>query len=276
MPELPEVETIVRGLKKFVVGRRISDVNVRRADVLAGETAATFRAAIRGARITDARRRGKLIIIELDGERSLVIHLRMTGSLTYCLPETPLLPHTHVVLNLADGRELRFADTRRFGSLRLVGLGARAAAAAIPDMGPEPLDKMSADKFENMIAAINRSRRPIKSWLLDQKWIAGIGNIYADEILFHAGIRPERLPGGLSNHDISSLHRSLTEVLRAAIRSRGTTFSDYVDLAGERGGYARHLRVYQRTGRDCLECGEKIVKTKMAGRSTHYCPRCQR
>jgi len=275
MPELPEVETVVRGLIKFVVGQQISDVDVRRADVLAGETASMFRATVRGAHITDARRRGKLIIIELDGKRSMLAHLRMTGSLTYCPPEAPLLPHTHVVFHLADGGELRFADTRRFGSLKLISSSAPQAALAIPNMGPEPL-KMSARKFEGMIDAIKGSGRPVKSWLLDQAWIAGIGNIYADEILFHAGIRPGRLPGALTKTEVATLRENVIHVLRAAIRARGTTFSDYVDISGNRGGFSRHLRVYQRTGMPCLECGEAIVRTKIAGRSTHYCPRCQR
>lgn len=275
MPELPEVETVVRGLKKLVVGRQIFDVDIRRDDVLAGETASSFAAVVRGANITDARRRGKLIIIELDGERSLVIHLRMTGSLTYCRPEAPLLPHTHVVFHLAGGGELRFADTRRFGYLKLMSLSARQAALAIPNMGPEPLDKMTAERVRAMVDAIKGSRRPIKSWLLDQAWIAGIGNIYADEILFHAGIRPERLPGSLTRADVARLRENIIQVLRAAIRSRGTTFSDYVDVSGNKGGFSRHLRVYQRTGEPCIACDETIVKIKLSGRSTHYCPRCQ-
>ena len=273
MPELPEVETIARGLRTTLPGRTILSVRLGKTDFI--DDPAAIERELPGARIVAVRRHGKFLLLDLESSNgtarnfSLLVHLGMTGRLVTCDPQAPVPPHTHVFFALDDGRELRYTDVRRFGRMGIVteepqrnGLGS---------LGLDPLEA-SESQF---VALLKDRRARIKALLLDQHVLRGIGNIYADESLWRARIHPMRLGAMLSADELHRLYRAVREVLNEAIRLRGSSIADYVDSEGNLGGFQRRHRVYQRTGKKCFRCGTLIRRTIVAGRSSHLCPRCQ-
>ncbi|GAC1441742.1 MAG: DNA-formamidopyrimidine glycosylase [Vulcanimicrobiaceae bacterium] len=270
MPELPEVETIARGLANAVVGKRIDSVEVFRSTVVSPE-APRFAAMLADDRIRAVGRRGKFVVLALESHRQLVVHLRMTGRLILQRRgTTDPEPYTNVLLTFGDGERLCFADVRRFGRMRLF----EPEVAWAADVGFEPLsEEFSEAIFSSLLAG--RST-PIKVLLLDQRRIAGIGNIYACEALWEARIRPLRPAGALSKPARGRLHIAIRDVLRRAIEMRGTSVDDYVDADGLRGGFQNVLRVYGRLGQKCPRCEAPIVRTVVAQRGTWWCRGCQR
>ncbi len=265
MPELPEVETVVRQLRRRIAGRTFAGVRVLWPRTVAG-SGSEFRRRLRGLKVARVVRRGKYIGIECAGGAFLTIHLRMTGKLLRRL-DAGDRPHLRTEFSFADGSRLYFVDARKFGRICLWP----CRGDSCPGLGPEPLRPQA-------VAAVLRrlkTKRPIKSVLLDQSVLAGIGNIYADEALFAAGIHPRRPVSGLSGDEILRLSRSVPRILCAAIRRQGTTLRNYRTVAGESGGNQGHLFVYGRTGEPCLRCGAVIVRIRINGRSSHYCPCCQ-
>lgn len=282
MPELPEVETVARGLDKRVTGDTIQSVWLGEKPEPLKSPAAEIVGVLQGARIAKVRRVGKHIVADLErpsrsGKKppavhgQWIIHLGMTGRMQVCQPTDELLKHTHAVLSLKSGRELRFVDPRRFGRLAVVRLDAKASAGfAAP--GDEPLDA----KIDRFIELFRKRDTPIKSALLNQKLLSGVGNIYADESLFRAGIRPRRRAGSLTREQLRKLHSALQEVLNEAIALGGSSVSDYVDADGKEGFFQLQHRVYGREGEQCLVCETAIKRVIIAGRSSHYCPHCQK
>lgn len=270
MPELPEVETIVRGLAPSVVGKTITSVDVRLARMIVAPSGVDFAGAITGRRIDAVRRRGKYAVLELDSGKSLVIGLRMTGRLVVTRARTEY-PRSHVTLRFKGGARLHFADVRTFGRIRLV----EAGQAWDAELGVEPLsDAFTEGAFIGMLSG---RMSPIKAFLLDQRRIAGIGNIYACEALWEARIRPNRPARDLTKAAAGRLRRAIVDVLQRAIEMRGTSVDDYVDADGLQGGFQNDLAVYGRAGLLCSRCGAgKIVRTVLAQRGTWWCRRCQR
>ena len=277
MPELPEVETIRRELERDVVGLKIKGVEVNdlRAIRRHGKKA-PFVKLLDGAKFTHVNRRGKYLVLSLDTGSVLVIHLGMSGQLRRNAAKDATENHTRVVVTFTQKGQLRFIDPRKFGELFVV------AADAIEDEVPE-LAHLGFDPVEQAVswtsfgqALVNRSVK-LKPLLMDQKFIAGIGNIYADEILYGAGLRYDRLSDSLSTQEIRRLYRALVETLHDAIKYRGSTLSDgqYVDLHGEPGEYQEHHQVYDREGEACRRCRADIVKVKANSRSTFFCEQCQ-
>lgn len=292
MPELPEVETVARDLQRWVAGARIADAEVRWDRTIAHpQPAQLFVDQVRGARIAHVGRRAKSVLIHLDDGRVMTVALRMTGALIVVTPGTPDDPYARVVFRLVDGRELRYRDVRKFGRIGLWEGGglrsrrrgrSRVAEPRVPyrvgDVfgrhGPEPLaTTFSAARFADRLRG--RSAR-LKTLLLDQSFIAGVGNIYADEALWRARLHPLRPADTLAPDEVRRLHRAIRSVLRQGIANRGASFSDYVDAAGEAGENAERLMVYRRTGDPCYRCGRPIQRIVVGQRSTHFCPRCQR
>ncbi len=271
MPELPEVETIVNELRPLLVGRRIEGVAVSWPGALGGRDPAEFAARLVGREIGDVRRRAKYIQILLDGCDVLLVHLRMTGRLLLRPAEAPPDPYTRVVLALAGGEELRFTDVRKFGRLQL--LSAAAAEQALAKIGPEPLAEGFAPA--DLARIFGRRRAPVKSALLDQTALAGLGNIYADEALFLAGIHPLRRADSLGEAEWRRLHAAIRQTLSEGIAHRGTTFRSYRDAQGRTGSHQDSLNVYRRTGQLCPCCGTAVERLVIGGRSSHFCPRCQ-
>ncbi|MEQ9400815.1 MAG: bifunctional DNA-formamidopyrimidine glycosylase/DNA-(apurinic or apyrimidinic site) lyase [Longimicrobiales bacterium] len=273
MPELPEAETLVRGLRPSVVGRTIDTAEVIHADVLRRPTE-EFRAAVGGRAFRDVGRRGKNVILELDADGVIAVNLGMTGTLLpFSAPPTGGAAPTHpaVVFHLVSGGVLIFQDTRRFGTVEYLSSDAWAARSA--GMGPEPLDP--AFTPEDLVSGMRRSRAPARSWLLDQRRIAGIGNIYANEALYLAGIHPQRPARTVTGPEGHRLHGALRDVLTRAIEAGGTTIRDYRNAEGEPGRFARRLRVYGRDGEPCDTCGRQIRRIVFANRSAFACPGCQ-
>jgi formamidopyrimidine-DNA glycosylase len=274
MPELPEVETVARGLQAVLPGRRILEVRLGKTDFI--EDPAAIEQQLPGSRIRGVRRHGKVLVVDLeatDGSApsySLLIHLGMTGQIVVCPPETPVAPHTHAFFSLDDGREMRYRDIRRFGSMRLVSDGRRDQV--LGGLGLDPLEA-SEDEFR---AAIHARRARIKALLLDQHVFRGMGNIYTDESLWRARIHPMRLGANLKDEELHRLCKAVRAVLMEAIRLRGSSVSDYVDSEGRRGEFQQRHRVYQREGKKCFRCGALIRRAIVAGRSSYFCPRCQR
>jgi formamidopyrimidine-DNA glycosylase len=273
MPELPEVETIARGLRVVLPGRRIVAVRLGKTDFI--DDPAAIERELPGARIMAVRRHGKFLLLDLESSNgtahnfSLLIHLGMTGRLVTCEPEAPVPRHTHVFIALDNGRELRYTDVRRFGRMGLVPQG--SPEKSLNSLGLDPLEA-SEDQF----AALLKDRRArIKALLLDQHMLRGIGNIYADESLWRARIHPMRLGAKLTADESRRLYRAVRDVLNEAIRLRGSSIADYVDSDGNLGGFQRRHRVYQRQGKKCFRCGATIRRAIVAGRSSHFCPRCQ-
>lgn len=275
MPELPEVETVLRGLLQSGLGRRIARVEVNHSGVIPGN-AKTFAAGIEGRRIVSISRKGKVLVAELAGPGNarrtyLVMRLGMTGQITVEPCAAPLAPHTHVRMQFEDGKkELRFRDARRFGRLRC--LTHPELEELLQSLGPDAR-RMTEDDF---LVAMRGRRGAIKSWLMNQQMLAGLGNIYADEALFEARIHPLAQPGRIPAAAARRLYGAMQKVLKKAIELQGTSFRDYIDIEGRPGNYLPKLRVYQKSGEPCPRCQSTIRRLVIAGRSSHFCPQCQR
>jgi len=289
MPELPEVETIAHGVDARVSGHRILNAWFATRPQIFKTPPRRQAKALAGREILTVRRMGKHIVCNLGSKLAAepdqiasrsapisatspdaqwIVHLGMTGSLLVTTPDAPVAAHTHARLRLAGGMELRFIDPRRFGRLEFRELG---RSPAFEPKGAEPLEIGPLEFF-----ALFRDRKlSIKAALLNQSLLSGVGNIYADESLFRAGIRPDRQAGQLTRAELERLRQTLRQVLRQAIRLGGSSVSDYVDADGAAGSFQSEHRVYQRTGQPCLCCATPIRRIELAGRGTHYCPRCQ-
>jgi formamidopyrimidine-DNA glycosylase len=274
MPELPEVETIVRTLRPRVSGRKIEKVDVFFEKVIREPNPRLFQKQLEGRLIQSLKRWGKHIIIELDRELALVIHLRMTGQL-FCVPQdTPVENHTHLIFYLDSGWELRFRDTRKFGTMHLLPIASLKTRYPLALLGPDALDpELTRDAFSDLIKG---RKGQVKRLLLDQTFVTGIGNIYADEILWEARIHPERNVSTLSPREVEQLYQAMREILQRAIEYRGTSLRDYVNGNGEQGSFQMLLMVHGKEGHLCPRCGTRIQRIKLGGRSTYCCPHCQR
>lgn len=271
MPELPEVETIVRNLQKKLPGLQIAEIKIFLKKCIQGSCGELQR-TLPGRKICSIERRGKNIVLHLDNNRAIIIHLRMTGSLRFLPSDTPLDKHTHLLLSFQNQPwQLRFLDQRQFGRLLLEKKGEKGELKSLQKLGPEPL-QIDKKSFWEMIKG---KRRSIKSLLLDQSFLAGVGNIYADEVLYRSSIHPRQIPELLHKTKIEKLLINLQNLLRKAISRRGTSVRTFVDARGVTGGFQKFLLVYGRKGEECLKCGRAIIREKIAGRSTYYCPNCQ-
>ena len=277
MPELPEVETVARGLQKSVAGRRILSVRLGETDFI--DDPAAVEQHVPGRQIEAVERYGKFMLLRLsaraggdsgNGEAaSLLVHLGMTGQLAPCAAAQPWAKHTHVWFGLDDGRELRYTDPRRFG--RMAYLTRALLAEELTAFGADPL-LVSAEEFASRIRSRNAR---IKALLLDQSVLRGVGNIYADESLWRARIHPARHGAELNKKQTATLRKVLQDVLRKAILARGSSISDFLDAEGQPGEYQRHHRAYGREGKRCYRCGRAIRRVIVAGRSSYFCPKCQ-
>lgn len=269
MPELPEVETIVHDLRRTIIDETVEGVDVFWEGAIAVPSAQRFSTELLGRRIRDAERRGKFIILRLE-PGDLLVHLRMTGQLLVTPNDhAPQPRHLRVALRLRE-KTLLFSDMRKFGRMYLVP----DANQVLGNLGPEPLDPgFGVDEFQ---ARLNGHRRSIKALLLDQRVLAGLGNIYADEALHAAGIAPQRQACTLDQREVTMLHGAIRDQLQRAIHNRGTTFSDYRDTAGNKGEHHEYLQVYGRAGSACLRCGSTLLRVRICGRSSFYCPICQK
>ncbi len=270
MPELPEVETVVRDLRPLLVGRRILDINVGKKP-LRRKWSRVWNASVVGQTVNAVERRGKWILVNL-GEPWLLVHLGMTGQFVVAPAELPRESHTHLVFHLNDGNELRFRDIRRFGSATFFPARANLDENfASMRLGPEPFD-LEPNAFH---AALRATRRNLKAILLDQTIIAGVGNIYADESAFEAMLDPTLLGVRVNAKQSADLCRAIVAVLKRAIEKRGSSIRNYVGGSGLKGGFQNEFCVYGRTGEPCVRCAEPIQRIVLAGRSTHFCPKCQ-
>jgi formamidopyrimidine-DNA glycosylase len=273
MPELPEVETVVRGLQAVLPGRRILNVRLGKTDFI--EDPAALERDLPGSRIARVRRHGKFLVVELESSDaaasagSLLIHLGMTGQILISSPEAPIAPHTHVFLALDDDREFRYVDIRRFGKMRMLAGG--SPEAQLEKLGLDALEA-SEDQF---IALVKSRRARVKALLLDQTVLRGMGNIYTDESLWRARIHPKKIGANLKDAELRRLYRAVRDVLNEAIRMRGSSVSDYVDSDGRRGEFQRRHRVYQRLGKKCFRGDGVVRRATVAGRSSYFCPACQ-
>jgi formamidopyrimidine-DNA glycosylase len=272
MPELPEVETIVRCLRPRLLGLKIKDAKISWPKLLRNRSQGPL-GQLRGRKIIGLRRRGKMIRLDLGGGLTLLFHLKMTGQLLFCRRTEPRDKHTHFVISFGHPqRELRFRDVRKFGFILLLKTSEEESSAELRSLGPEPLE-MGLAAFLKLLQG---RRGRIKPLLLKQNVIAGIGNIYADEILFQAGIHPASEVTRFRPRDMVKLWKAMRQVLGQAIESRGTSIRDYRDGDGLEGSYQDCLCVYGRESFPCPRCGGKIKRLRIAGRSSHICPRCQR
>ncbi len=274
MPELPEVETVARDLRRELVGRRFVSAWVHQPGVLRFPLDDVFVATLPGHAVEGVRRWGKYIFCRLDGGEDLVLHLGMTGHLSVVDPLSAVVKHTHLRAMLSDSRELRLDDARRFGRVMLGPRALLEERGLLPILGVEPLSE--AFTVAHFDALLRRTTRAVKAALLDQSVVAGMGNIYIDEACHLAGIRPSRRASRLTRKERAALHAAIQVVLSAATANRGTTFDDYRDLWNARGQNGESLQVYGRGGEPCLRCGTILTRTVVGGRTTVYCRRCQR
>lgn len=277
MPELPEVETLRRSLLPLVRGKHLRRVEIYHPVVLAAGTAADF-AALAEAEITDIGRRGKYLLFSLSKagkEKVLVAHMRMTGKLIFHEAAVPRAKHEHGRFFFTDGSLLCYEDVRRFGRFWLVSPEELETVSGLCTLALEPLDIAFTETYlaERLK---HRAKSLVKGALLDQRVVAGLGNIYADEVLYSAGVHPARRVGTLREEEIVRLTASMKSILQEAIERRGTTFRDYMDANGDRGGMQDFLKVFQREGEPCERCGALILRKKIVGRSSYFCPNCQK
>ena len=280
MPELPEVETVRRGLNQLTLDRQIQGGEVLLERTIAYPVSmSVFLQGLQGVAIASWQRRGKYLLASLiKGEGSggwLIVHLRMTGQLLWGDRDDPLSPHVRVRLFFAEGKELRFVDIRTFGKMWWVSPDREpeTIVTGLQKLGPEPLSDAFSPAY--LQATLSKTKRPVKAVLLDQRAIAGLGNIYADEALFQSGIRPDAIASHLDNEKVGRLHQAIIKVLEAAIAKGGTTFSNFLNLLGVPGNYGDTALVYGRTGQPCRHCNNTIERLKISGRSSHFCPQCQ-
>ncbi|MEO1132529.1 MAG: DNA-formamidopyrimidine glycosylase [Cyanobacteria bacterium J06639_1] len=276
MPELPEVETVRRDLEKVSLHQAIASVEILLDRTIAAPSPQEFRDRLANRKLDGWNRRGKYLLGKLDDGSWLGVHLRMTGQLFWLdTCEAPLEKHARVRFLMQNGAELRFIDQRTFGKLWWVAPGVEISdvITGLATMGPEPLESEFTDAYFSQ--KLRKSTRPIKNALLDQRLVAGIGNIYADEALFLSGIHPLQRCDRLSAQKIFKLRSSLVQVLQESLSQRGTTFSSYRDLSGVNGNYLGQARVYSRKDEPCRQCEGTIERIKLAGRSAHFCPSCQ-
>jgi len=276
MPELPEVETIRRGLEREVVGKRIKTVQVTGTRTIRRQTKKVFITKLEGAKVTHVERRGKYLVLKLDTGELLVIHLRMSGQLLRAQAKDAVVKHTHVVFTFTQGGQLRFVDPRTFGELFVTAPDELTKEITeLADLGMDPVDEpISWVKFREKLLSRTTKLKPL---LMDQSFLAGLGNIYSDEILWEAGLRHDRVPQTLSTMEIRRLYRAIVEVLHEAVKHRGSTLADegYVDLHGRPGEFQLLHQAYDREGQACRRCRTQIVREKVGQRSTFYCPNCQ-
>jgi formamidopyrimidine-DNA glycosylase len=278
MPELPEVEVIRRDLEREVVGKKIKAVDVNRLrSIRRHKSSKEFATALVGAKIRSVGRRGKYLVMRLDGDRALVVHLGMSGQLLRVKNARTAMPkHTHVVLTFTEGGQLRFVDPRTFGEMFVTTVDElEEQVSELAHLGVDPLE--SAMSWEALGRVILQKRVKLKTLLMDQKFVAGIGNIYSDEILFNAGLRWDRTSDTLSDQEIRRLSRAIIETLQDAVKYRGSSLADeqYVDLFGQPGGFQSHHNVYDREGKLCPRCRHPVVRARYSNRSTFFCAACQ-
>jgi formamidopyrimidine-DNA glycosylase len=280
MPELPEVEVIRRDLEKEVVGRQIRSVEVRNTKnamrvIRRHRKRRELEEPLTGTRVTGIERRGKYLVFHLDSDLALVVHLGMSGQLLQTSRSEGIQNHTHVVFDLSGGGQLRFVDPRTFGEIFVTTKDESGDIKELRSLGLDPLENhLTWQHFSEFLAA---HKIKLKSLLMDQRFVAGIGNIYSDEILFLAGLHPGRGCDSLSDQEVRRLYRAMQEVLQEAIRYRGTSAEDeqYRDLYGAVGEYRPFLQVYQRQGQPCRRCRTPIQRARWSNRSMYFCPKCQ-
>ncbi|MBI4494735.1 MAG: DNA-formamidopyrimidine glycosylase [Chloroflexi bacterium] len=274
MPELPEVETTARGLRALIVGCRIGAVGgIDWPRMLPTSAPDELARALVGRTIQAVERRGKYLLLRLDDAASLAVHRKMTGNLVVVPSVAPRQPHTHLALSLEDGRDMRFVDPRKFGRVYYFPTPEALERFLAERLGPEPLGELGVERLAELL---RRRRGRLKSLLLNQLFLAGIGNLYADEILWAARLHPERTASSLSLAEVERLHQAVQRVLLEAIARRGTSLSTYRDASGEPGENQAFLQVYGRAGAPCLRCGTPIARKLLGARGTWFCPQCQR
>ncbi len=270
MPELPEVETIRRGLERLLAGHRIDGVDFRPEKRLRSVGKRPLE-ELEGQTVLRIDRHGKFLLSRLSGGGTLLVHLGMTGKILFAEAGEVERPHTHLVLDLDDGRQLRFSDPRRFGALKVYAKG------PVPDLRGYGLDALDAAfTDEHLASLLAASSAPLKAFLLDQRKVAGLGNIYAVEALWRAGLSPRRKARTTPKAKVPTLHAAIVAVLQDSLAAGGTSFNDYVDHIGQPGKFVADLAVFQREGEPCPRCGESVRRIVQSGRSTFYCGRCQR
>ncbi|MDD3386414.1 MAG: bifunctional DNA-formamidopyrimidine glycosylase/DNA-(apurinic or apyrimidinic site) lyase [Candidatus Pacebacteria bacterium] len=280
MPELPEVEIIVRGLRKEVIGKTFSDVWTDTKKLVKQDSFEDFKRKLIGRKIVSIGRRGKNILIYLDNEEILLIHQKISGHLllgkwkfennVWVPPVGPLSDdrvngYLHIVFSLDDGRQIALSDQRKFAKIEII-------KDVNFDLGPEPLD-IDFNSFKDLF---KRKKGKIKQILMDQNFIAGIGNIYASEILYLSNVHPEESANKLDEKDLKKIYDNMQFILKESIRLKGDSFSDFRDLNGEKGGFQNIMKVYQKNGKECEKCGAKILRINLGGRGTFFCPNCQK
>ncbi len=272
MPELPEVETIRKGLEPVIYGSRIQSIDVHDTRLRWPVDVDALDSLVQGEMIVAVNRRSKYLIWQLSNDAHVVIHLGMSGRLGAFRPDEPLEKHTHLVFHL-DDVEVRYRDPRRFGMVEVVEPGGLQSYVRFAHLGPEPLsDQFNADYIAK---ALRGKKFLIKTAIMDARLVVGVGNIYANEALFGAGIHPQRPAGSLSGDEAERLVKSIKDVLTDALHRGGTTLNDYRNALGETGFFQQYLYVYQRDGEPCLNCGNPVEKVVLTGRSTFFCPECQ-
>jgi len=274
MPEMPEVETIRRSLAVRIQGLTIKETTIKLARLIKWPTLHEFSASIYGSTIIRLERRAKYLLFYLDNEKVLVVHLRMTGRLNYVSEGKPKDPYSRIIFHFTNGDSLEYADTRTLGTLYLMPATELNRIYGLISLGPEPLSDEFT--FDYLLSLVLKRKGKIKSLLLNQKAIGGIGNIYADESLSLAGIHPERVACTLTVIEVEKLHSAINEVIKKGIEEGGTTFRDYRDADGNKGRFQQELTVYGRKGDPCKTCGTDVMRTEVAGRGTHFCPNCQK
>ena len=273
MPELPEVETVKRTLEELIVGKTIQSVDIAWPNIIKRPADPTeFTTEVKGQTIHSMRRRGKFLLFDLD-DIVMVSHLRMEGRYGVYKQDDAPVPHTHVTFGFSDGTELRYQDVRKFGTMHLFEKGKEEETMPLIQLGVEPFDE--AFTVELLTNASQKTTRKIKPFLLDQKTVVGLGNIYVDEALFRARIHPERLAHSLTDEEFKKLHQSIIETLSEAVQLGGSSIKSYVNGQGEMGMFQQTLEVYGRKNEPCKHCEDTIIRIVVGGRGTHYCPTCQ-
>lgn len=274
MPELPEVETIKNVIEPQIQGLTIIKATVNRPEVIAYPTADDFCSKVAGQVISFMERRGKFLMLHLENNSRIILHLRMTGCLLIAPPEFPLVKHTHILMELSNGRELRFSDTRRFGRFWLIQNGEEDTYSGISKLGPEPFS--SECNAEYLQKRLGKRKRALKECLLDQSVVAGIGNIYSDEILFRVNIHPSVPANRLTEGEWELLAAEICKCLRYYIDKNVISPEDYLETKGQDYRNTPFLQVYGHAGEPCPNCGKTLARTVVGGRGSVYCPECQR